>query len=239
MTTKFTVYLLTNTITQKQYVGVTSTTIPRRWVHHVSRSRDENCQWKLPRAIRKYGTECWKKEAICSAVGVDNTRELERFFIAEYNTYIDGYNSTLGGDLHTEYSHAPKWTPERKAAMSELHRGKSYHPGKSGADHPMWGKKGTMTGKQHTEEAKQKMKDAYACNPTRRLALGKLTSKAVSYRGIPFASKTEAVRVLGFTNIVALNQWMDVDQTTGELSWKSDARPRKWVEPTPQQPMQD
>lgn len=47
--------------------------------------------------MRKYGIENFHIEQI-EEVANDQLNEREKYWISYYNTYFDGYNSTLGGD---------------------------------------------------------------------------------------------------------------------------------------------
>ncbi len=94
------IYKITNLINQKSYIGQ-SIDIKRRWRDHRRCAKTEdNC---LYRAIRKYGVDNFSFEVIkeCSPKELD---ELERYYIKLYDTYYNGYNSTLGGDSAKCYS---------------------------------------------------------------------------------------------------------------------------------------
>ena len=88
------IYKITNLINQQSYIGQ-SIDIKRRWRdHRKSAQTEDNC---LYRAMRKYGIDNFSFEVIkeCSPEELD---ELERYYIKLYDTYYNGYNSTLGGN---------------------------------------------------------------------------------------------------------------------------------------------
>ena len=58
------IYIITNIINNKQYVGKTSKDIQRRFNEHISKSKDENNIQPLYRAIRKYGIENFSLELL-------------------------------------------------------------------------------------------------------------------------------------------------------------------------------
>ena len=92
------IYLITNKINTKKYVGKTAQSIEKRWREHISDSKKERCEIRpLYRAIRKYGVENFSIELIeeCNPKALP---EREQYWIEYYNTYKDGYNATLGGD---------------------------------------------------------------------------------------------------------------------------------------------
>lgn len=225
MTKMYTIYLLTNTITQKQYVGVTSTTIAKRWISHKSSAKRSvgNKTRKLLNSIRKHGTECWVIIPLCSARGAANAAYCEKLLIAEHDTYNNGYNSSQGGELYDGYDYRPGKTVEQRIHLSNIHRGKSYHPGRNGPSNPRYGKPGTMLGQLHTEHAKEQMKQAWN-SIARKQQMSARFSHPVSFDGVEYPNKTTAVKALGFSNIPQLNKYMDT--INGVLVWKS--RPPKW-----------
>ena len=92
------IYLITNKINNKKYVGKTTKSIKERWEEHLKDSKKEKCEIRpLYRAIRKYGIENFTIEEIekCNIISLS---EKEQYWIKYYNTYEDGYNATLGGD---------------------------------------------------------------------------------------------------------------------------------------------
>lgn len=92
----YTIYKITNTITGKVYIGFDSD-YPNRIRIHKSASKSGNT--KFYRAVRKYGWEQFKHEAIYQSWNRDNTLNvMETYFISEYDSYNNGYNSTRGGD---------------------------------------------------------------------------------------------------------------------------------------------
>lgn len=89
------VYLITNTINGKRYVGQTSGSLERRWFLHKNR---KSCT-ALRSAIDKYGENNFTVEALFSVPTKELTGELEIEYIARYNTRApNGYNLTKGGE---------------------------------------------------------------------------------------------------------------------------------------------
>jgi hypothetical protein len=90
------IYLVTNLITKKRYVGITTTTIKKRWISHCSPGG--SCTY-LHNSIKTHGKQNFLVEEICSAYNKRNLEFLEEFFINYYNTLADndkGYNLTYG-----------------------------------------------------------------------------------------------------------------------------------------------
>lgn len=92
------IYLITNKINNKKYVGKTIHSIEKRWKEHIRDSKKEKCEIRpLYRAIRKYGAENFSIKEIDTGQGEELSGK-EQYWIQHYNTYEDGYNATLGGD---------------------------------------------------------------------------------------------------------------------------------------------
>ena len=105
------VYLITNTVNGKQYVGFTKRTRERRLVEHMFAS-GKGSPWPLHAAIRKYGPAAFTIRTLGSG-NIADMLELERTKIAELITLApDGYNLNDGGTVCTQY------TDKTRARMS-------------------------------------------------------------------------------------------------------------------------
>lgn len=93
--TKFYLYKLTNIKNNKCYIGV-SVNPERRKREHLKRVNRWGCK-KLVHAIKKYGEDVFKFEAL--VCGDKNyIYDLEVKAIKHYNSFNNGYNSSLGGE---------------------------------------------------------------------------------------------------------------------------------------------
>lgn len=98
------IYLITNKINNKQYIGQTiCNDIETRWKQH-----KRSCKYSLGRyilsAYKKYGIENFKFQIICICFDED-CNKYEEEYIKKYNTLSpNGYNLTEGGKnaKHTE-----------------------------------------------------------------------------------------------------------------------------------------
>lgn len=90
------IYIIKNTINNKVYIGQTTQTINIRFTNHIMASRTGE-DTKFYRAIRKHGEENFYPELL-EKVDIKNLNERERYWIKYYDSYYNGYNSTLGGD---------------------------------------------------------------------------------------------------------------------------------------------
>lgn len=92
----YSIYKVVNTSNGKVYIGFDSKW-PRRRNSHKYHTKDRNQHFY--NALRKYGWENFEWEVIYqSKDGEHCLNVMEPFFIQEYNTFEQGYNSTLGGE---------------------------------------------------------------------------------------------------------------------------------------------
>ncbi len=93
------VYIITNIVNGKQYVGITGNP-EHRWINHCNKKNDS----VIARAIRKYGKQNFKFTVISKGTRkqISNT---EIRLIAHLNTMIPyGYNVLPGGDFNPRLS---------------------------------------------------------------------------------------------------------------------------------------
>ena len=156
-----TIYVITNIINDKKYVGLTTKTAEQRFEKHINNAL-AGMNTILYKSIRKHGRENFKVEVI--ETGIDNVEELkmkETEYIKKFKTYAftggHGYNMTIGGEGTSGY----KWTEDQCRKQSEARTGKNHSEetkrkmseSRSGEKHPMYGRK-------HSEESKRKMSEA-------------------------------------------------------------------------------
>lgn len=88
------IYIIKNTINEKVYIGQTSRTLEIRWKEYL---RHYKCgDQAIYAAMRKYGIENFFVEKI-EECEEDRLDEREIYWIQKYNSFNNGYNSTLGG----------------------------------------------------------------------------------------------------------------------------------------------
>ncbi len=141
------IYLITNKVNGKQYVGQTISSVSQRWSQHVYNSkRGEN--YPLYNAINKYGKNNFDMSVLAKATSIQALNILEKFFIKEMKTLVPfGYNLRNGGDnsrLHES----------TKKKLSIIHAGRP--------------------GIRHTEEFKKKLSERSLGN---KFTLGRKQSK--------------------------------------------------------------
>ena len=91
------VYILTNSINSKVYIGQTIQSIKDRWYGHcrINCSKNE-ADMRIKRAILKYGKENFDIREL-ERCRVEDLDEREIYYIDLYNSFNNGYNSTRGG----------------------------------------------------------------------------------------------------------------------------------------------
>ena len=91
------IYKITNTLNDKVYIGQTIKTVQKRFTQHKNNSNKEYfSQIVLYKAFNKYGIENFICEEI-EEVPNNKLDEREKYWIEYYDSYFNGYNSTLGG----------------------------------------------------------------------------------------------------------------------------------------------
>jgi group I intron endonuclease len=91
------IYLVTNKINGKQYVGKTSKTLLERKNAHIYEA-DSGSKCALHRAIRKWGINNFSWQIIEKCTSEDHMNKAEILHIDLLSTYVQGYNMTRGGE---------------------------------------------------------------------------------------------------------------------------------------------
>ena len=121
------VYVHINKINNKKYVGITKQKPQGRWGNNGFRYKK---QQKFYRAIQKYGWDNFEHIILYEHLTAEEAGEIEKQLIEKYDSYNNGYNADLGGNV-TNHS------PETLEKMRQ-----------------------SMLGKKHTEETKQKISNS-------------------------------------------------------------------------------
>lgn len=137
------IYLFTNKINNKQYVGLTTRTLEARTQEHLRSNHTV-----IGKALDKYGFENFDLEVIDSAETIDELNDLEIHYIDKLNTMTpNGYNLCIGGGTTTGYTHSE----EARRRMSETKKNKG----------SMVGEKNHFYGKSHTDETKKAISEIH------------------------------------------------------------------------------
>lgn len=149
------IYVVTNRVNGKQYVGQTVRLLKKRWKNHLTDSRTEKKRYNsiLCNAITAYGEDLFQVETIDWAGSQMELDHKEIWWIAFLNTSNreEGYNILLGGRGHG------RMLPEVVARIADKKRGRPLPP-----THPFLvkGRVPHNKGKRMSESSKQKCRDA-------------------------------------------------------------------------------
>lgn len=110
------IYLITNIVNDKKYVGQTRQQLNKRWSHHLTESRTFGDR-PLYKAMNKYGTEKFKIR-ILEECNVDILSEREIYWINYYDSYKNGYNATTGGEYFQHDENTKNKISETMANLS-------------------------------------------------------------------------------------------------------------------------
>lgn len=177
------IYLITNMVNNKKYVGQTIKPIDKRLKEHFKAAFVENRKSIIYKAIRKYGKDNFTIICVQDNIVVSDLDVLEKYWIQYYDTFgKNGYNATTGGN-QCRISEETKLkisialtgksrSEETKKKMSESQKGKigalnSFY-GKTHSKETiekikktlrgqMDGESNPFYGKIHSEESKNKM----------------------------------------------------------------------------------
>jgi group I intron endonuclease len=115
-------YEILCTTTGKRYIGQTVQKPHRRFKRHLHNAKANVYNSHLYNAIRKYGDGAFVLSVLVKNVPINLLSKLEIEFIKTYDTYNNGYNSTIGG----EGTVGNKLTPEHVQKLKEVHKGNTY-----------------------------------------------------------------------------------------------------------------
>jgi len=155
MNYNYTVYIHTNKINNKIYIGITSRDPLKRWQNGTGYRKGTYFR----SAIDKYGWDNFEHEIIANNLTKIEAENFEKILIKKLQTNDrnKGYNLTNGGNGALGY----KFSKEQRQKISENNKGiKNPMYGRRGINNPLYGRTGEKSptfGRHHTEETKQKM----------------------------------------------------------------------------------
>ncbi len=145
------VYLITNIVNGKRYVGQTIHTLEWRWKQHLKKGKFT----ALRNAINKYGADKFIIESICEPPTIELMNEFEQEYIQRYCTMSpNGYNLTTGGER-------PSPSQETRAKQSHAQLGKKQ------SQETKLKRAVALLGQKRSEETKRKMAEAQKGNQNR------------------------------------------------------------------------
>jgi len=91
------IYTIFCTINKQRYVGLTTQDVSKRWKDHISQAKS-NPSTPLHKSIVKYGAHNHKIRIVEDDIPIDDLPDREIHWIAEFDTFHNGYNQTTGGE---------------------------------------------------------------------------------------------------------------------------------------------
>lgn len=168
----YTIYIHTNKINGKVYVGQTSQSVEQRWRN--GNGYINNTYFN--RAIEKYGWDNFKHEILCTGLSEEEADRMEIVMIARFcsNDPDKGYNLTIGGEGTHGYHH----TEETKNKISELQTGRRLtEEWKKHISESLKGNNAYWYGKTFSEEHKKHLSESHLGQESARGMLGKKHSE--------------------------------------------------------------
>lgn len=188
------VYQIKNLITNKIYIGSTTTYFIYRWRQHQSKLRKgEHKNAHLQSSYIKYGDSNFEYSILYIGTSFEAIRAKEQEFIDNFDSCDPnkGYNLEVSVDRHVR-------SEETKRKMSESRKGKCV-----GASNGFYGKT-------HSEEVREKIRQAHlglkASNATKR-KIAEKKKISVKINGVIYPSINEAAESLGM-NATTLGRWI-------------------------------
>ena len=131
------IYGIHNLVNDKWYVGQ-AVDIEKRWASHrwsLSAGKGESDHFL--RAWRKYGADAfeWIVLELCAPADLN---QRETFWIAEKDSFRNGYNRTLGGEGRTGRIQSEEEKRKRAESLSVAYATPEYHEKRSAISKAMW-----------------------------------------------------------------------------------------------------
>lgn len=97
------IYTVICKVNGKRYVGQTVKNVSERWKEHVYQS-NRNPSSEFHRAINKYGVGMFNIRIIEDDILEEDLSNREIHWISEFDTFVNGYNQTSGGERNKNIS---------------------------------------------------------------------------------------------------------------------------------------
>jgi group I intron endonuclease len=122
----YSIYKATNKITGKSYIGFDSHW-PKRMNEHKNTAKNTKSKrfHRFHASLHKHGFHNFEWTILYqSKNGEHCLKEMEPYFIKQYNTLNDGYNHTLGGEGTLGYRHTEETKNKLKVPKTKQHKEK-------------------------------------------------------------------------------------------------------------------
>lgn len=141
------IYVITNMINNKKYVGLTTKNIEIRFQEHKFDSNKTKCKYAIHHAMKKHGIDNFIITILEKCESYYNLRKSEIKWIEKLNTFIEfgnGYNMTHGGDgilgCKLSSEHKQKISNSNKGRIFSKKHCQNIRLSKIGYKNPMYGK---------------------------------------------------------------------------------------------------
>lgn len=182
------IYIITNDINNKVYIGQTAKQLNERIDGHRS-SMIAGVDTHIYRAMRKYGWDKFHFTVLEDNVSSkEKLDELEKFYIQKYDSVNHGYNMTFGGDENAMNSPCVKYkhdnimrSDEVRHKISESMKASYAKRGGPSADHRkhLSESKKRIYSSTEGEIIKEKFRNSFSFTPKHYAALNDSKNKAV------------------------------------------------------------
>lgn len=172
---QYCVYIHKNKINNKVYVGITCQKPIYRWKN--GSGYPKSTQPKMYNAIKKYGWDNFEHIIVAESLTYEEASKLEQELILKYDSFVNGYNMSLGGDGNKGHivseesrqqmksthcvphpgARGKTFSEEHKKHLSEARRGKKFGP-RSAETKDKISK--ALSGKTVSDETRQKISQA-------------------------------------------------------------------------------
>ena len=129
----YVIYMVTNSVNGKSYIGKTVQGVEVRWKGHLSYAhKDRELKSHFSRAIKKYDESVWDICLLYISFKKDDDHlyNIEKQLIYDLDTFHNGYNSSPGGkgcgSGKSHHMFNKTHTQEAKAKMSAVHLGRKH-----------------------------------------------------------------------------------------------------------------
>lgn len=210
---RWSVYMHTNKVNNKVYVGLTSQNVENRWKKgygYLNKNKDGTYKQPLiARAIKKYSNwdNDWDHIVFATNLSMDDAKRIERLLVALYDTQNPnkGYNICPGGETSPMY--------RRYHSQKSINKMKESHPHLSGENAPHYGKP-------HSKETKIKMSQARIgiSNDSVKVAICQYTLEGELVDVFEYSG--EASEKTGISRSAIANCLCGYSQTAGGYIWK-------------------
>lgn len=174
--------------TGKKYIGLTEKTLEYRIKQHLGNiKRNYKTSRKFYNSIRKYGVENF----IIGIIEECDSNELfkkEKFYIKKYDTFVNGLNSTLGGEGTSGWKHTDttiKLIREMRKKQVITEETKQKLRGKKHTEE--WKRKHIerMTGRFVSEETRKKLSERFKGRKGRSITEEQRKKQSEKLKGVP------------------------------------------------------